>query len=118
MFEYLEDLVANRTKSTVVRLNRWFQVWQRIKPFFSAWSGYLTINIVLCLQKRHISDASDFQLFKVGEELEHVGAAPRAPKAQAAPGRAGRGVKNSNQNIEVLRMKCENTVHMATDLGQ
>lgn len=99
----------------MVRLNRWFQVWLRIKPFLSTWSVYFTINVVLCLKMGHISDASDLQLFNVGEELEHVGAAPPAPKAKAASGRAGRGVKDSNQNIEALRMKCEDTVHMATE---
>ena len=104
-------------KGEVVRLNRWFQVWTRVREFLPHWSGHLVLNLVQCLQRGYYQHFSELRLFQPPpEEPEGVGAAPTAgivrPQAKAAP----RPVKSSNANVELLRAKCENTMHLATEI--
>eukprot|EP00959_Pyramimonas_sp_CCMP1952_P170796 3568952-Pyramimonas_sp.AAC.1 len=48
---------------TVVELNRWFQLWQRVRPMLPLWSLNLYTKLVQCLQKGYYEHFSELALF-------------------------------------------------------
>lgn len=70
--QYLRDLVMSRNKGDVTILSRWFQIWQKVRPFFKDWSGLLVINAVMCVTKGYYGQFSELQLFRTGEP-EQIG---------------------------------------------
>lgn len=104
-------------KGDVVQLNRWFALWQKVRPVFRLWSVYLLCNLIQCLQKGYYHHHTELSLFAVGEDdartalsAAGVAGAPVATPRSRAVGRGG------GANLDALRGKCHNTVHLCTEI--
>lgn len=106
-----------RGKGDIVRLNRWFQVWTKTRRGLPDWSANFVVGLAMCIQKGYYNGADDVRLFKREREpAKHLGAAPAAPAPKAAPKAPSRPVKTSNGNVELLRLACQRTLHVATEI--
>jgi hypothetical protein len=101
---------ANGGMGAVVELNRWFQLWQRVRPKLPLWGINLFTKLLQCLQKGYYSHYTDVAILADGE----------APQPVAIAGEVAarsRSVKGSGGNLERLRGgKCENTTHLTCEI--
>ena len=114
----LRDHIDHRSKGEVVHVNRWFQVWQKMRSFLVTWSANLVVNAVQCLQKGWYNSVEDFRLLQE-DQPDHLTTGPApAAKAKAAPAPAAnaRSVRSPNVGVEPLRLACHSTVHVATEI--
>lgn len=115
-FRRLRDHLDDRGKGDIVRLNRWFQVWTKARGLQQNWSANLTINLVMAIQRGYYKGFEELALFRDSSGDTHIGAAPPVVAAKSAAKAPGRPVKSSNANVEALRMACQSTLHVATEI--
>jgi len=108
-------------KGTIIRSNRWFALWQRLRPMFSKWSISLLANLVQCLQRGIYSNIDDCKLFATPAAQDdqsdkvRLGAGALAKSAEPLPGsRRTRPLKGGD--LEGLRGVCQNGMHLATEI--
>lgn len=114
MFDHLKGLTL-QGQGTVVRLNRWFQLWQRLRPYFAEWSCYALAAMGQCLTRGYYSSAEECELFRGAE------AAAEAPEivqggAPHGGGAGARAVRPHQDDPQQLRHRCQNTVHLACEI--
>ena len=112
--------MIEKGKGTIVRSNRWFALWQRLRPFIPYWSMHLFTNMVQCVQRGIYGNVSECRLFPasagVGGPAGQLGAGALAKGADApAPGQ--RGVRpKAGGDLEGLRGTCQNSLHLSTEV--
>lgn len=102
-------------KGVMVRMNRWFQLWQQIRGVFSVWSIQLFANLIMCIQRSIIRHVGEVGLFRSQTEgVVKLSAEAFTQSASAPPAR--RQVKTGSGDLEGLRSKCENSMHLCTEV--
>jgi hypothetical protein len=107
--------VVHLGKGAIVRMNRWFQVWHRIRPALPYWSAWLFACLVELLQSGIYAHMSDCSLFKHSDKGAGLSAGAIASSDKAIAGPSHRSVKQKGE-LDSLRGKCKNGVHLMAEV--
>lgn len=106
-----------RGKGVMVRMNRWFALWQQVRGVFGVWSIHLFCNVIMCIQRgiiKHIDELSAFGAHAGGAGSVSLSAGAFAQSSSA--GQCRRQVKNGANDLDALRGKCANGMHLCTEI--